>query len=951
MCLVATVSDLPGGTQEACAQYTNIFHSYMTQGKEALEEGRYQDALLFFETAQIVSPGDAELNQYLNLVKRHIEDRIQGAPIQPAKSRSVPADVPAATSYKEAARVSASADPRPALGSRPKPAITRVSPEPDVTTPILDLPPQDQTPVAATPNVALPYQKNFKTIALDLDATLWASQPNTLLEIPLNTKVLVRSTATIERYLVIIPDQIAVERVSHSEIILTPLKRGQTFFHLWDSNDQRWTFNIANVLPLSEQNIFDVSEPQRQTSFDNFKITYDTSWNSFYTGPSKSDVDRDSMLFRNTFGIYGPTPYGRVDGSITYSRTDIEPTKAKDYTAGITEGYIGPLKDFSLRIFDAQRELSPLTLPGQVFRGALYEDSFGDGTFDLTLLRGQARLTYGPIAPGLSLSDDTYVEGGRIQYNLPESKDLVAVNYAHSWGDDRSSEAKDKAYSAEYEKQLGEYTRFFSEVAHDEDETAYRLRTKYQEGRDRFELRFRDIPAEYGTAMGTPINQGEIGTEMSWGTDWHAFQLSSYLDVYRDHSLENPEDPDALNTDFSLSAYRPLPGKAAWRTDAYFYHTPGLISDEIDYRLSSTLSKNFSIFGKNLYNYLTGSVHQKRSDSNPQTDYDRNSVTLGMNYPLTKKLRLFMNYDLYWITDRGGDNSESHPEALTTNLIYSHSFNEEWRLESSISYRDEERTEGSKTFLAGEDSLSTGLNLSYFPTPDLSIYLDGRVRDVWTEKNTQDAYTECDVRFGVRSTWDTGLSWNPQGIVNGYVFKDVNMNGQRDADEPGIGGVTVRIGETSALTDRTGWYYADVRAASVLITPDVQTIPTGYIFKETSGARYTIGHGSAITHDIALTSNSGIFGVAFVDANGNGTPEADEQKLRSVRVLVNREFEYVTDSRGAYFVTDLKAGQHDLAIDLGSIPMEFLPTIPLTATITIDEGTTYIFNIPVQPKK
>lgn len=526
------------------------------------------------------------------------------------------------------------------------------------------------------------------------------------------------------------------------------------------------------------------------------------------------------------------------------------------------------------------------------------------------------------------------------------------MNYARAWGEDKSQFAKDRVMSIEAEKKITDTIDAYTEFAHDEDVSAQKARLKYSGDESNLEVRMRNVPIDYATVTGAPSGQGEVGTEFVYQREFENFDMTSYLDLYRDHGNENPENPDAVNIDLSSNIYVPLADRSSWRTDFYYFHSPGLLADDTDTRLSTTYSKIFDVWSRNFSTYITGTTQIRRSDSNLDSEYNRNSVTTGFHYSLTNDLSVSASYDQYWVKDRGDTAHTIYPSVFYTSLSYRKMINDRWRWSTGLSYRDEQRTENEKSFLAGEDSAIANAGLTYSPAQDVSIYLDGRLRDVWAENARNTSFTEADINLGMRSAWDLGFAWNSSALVEGHVFKDVNSNGRKDQGEPGVGGVRVLIGETSSVTDSDGWYYAEIKARSVVVGLDFDTVPDGYVFQDKVQQEFEImQHKDVIVYDIALATRSGVYGIVFVDSNGNKIPDPDEEKVGNVRITLDKETVTVSDPRGAYFFNNIEKGQHSLKIDIGSIPLQYLPSVALEHEITVTEGTTYILHVPVYIKQ
>lgn len=72
--------------------------------------------------------------------------------------------------------------------------------------------------------------------------------------------------------------------------------------------------------------------------------------------------------------------------------------------------------------------------------------------------------------------------------------------------------------------------------------------------------------------------------------------------------------------------------------------------------------------------------------------------------------------------------------------------------------------------------------------------------------------------------------------TRGMVYQDINANGRRDADESGLGGVMVRRGTSTAITDNTGRYSFVGRDGNAP-TIDPVSLPIGQVVGTDSGAK------------------------------------------------------------------------------------------------------------------
>lgn len=129
-------------------------------------------------------------------------------------------------------------------------------------------------------------------------------------------------------------------------------------------------------------------------------------------------------------------------------------------------------------------------------------------------------------------------------------------------------------------------------------------------------------------------------------------------------------------------------------------------------------------------------------------------------------------------------------------------------------------------------------------------------------------------------------------VVSGVVFLDLNGNGIRDANEPGLKGITVGIdADNNGSIDFTTESNADGRYAIPGVPPGLGTIsinvPAG--FTATSATKLTLSVG---TEDLsggsfALQANGKVGGVVYADLNGNGQQDPGESGIPGATVQVD----------------------------------------------------------------
>jgi hypothetical protein len=65
-------------------------------------------------------------------------------------------------------------------------------------------------------------------------------------------------------------------------------------------------------------------------------------------------------------------------------------------------------------------------------------------------------------------------------------------------------------------------------------------------------------------------------------------------------------------------------------------------------------------------------------------------------------------------------------------------------------------------------------------------------------------------------------------------------------------------------------------------------------------------------------------------------------------LTLDDEQKAITDMTGKYSFRHAATGEHEIAVDLNSIPAYYLPQVPLKNKIALFEGVSYIYNVPLE---
>lgn len=184
-------------------------------------------------------------------------------------------------------------------------------------------------------------------------------------------------------------------------------------------------------------------------------------------------------------------------------------------------------------------------------------------------------------------------------------------------------------------------------------------------------------------------------------------------------------------------------------------------------------------------------------------------------------------------------------------------------------------------------------------------------------------------------------------LVRGVIYNDLNNDGVRDANEPGLAGVEVVVtdagGPRTVVTDASGEWVASVAAGPVTAT----VTESGPIF--TADFQRTEGTGTASVTATGATPvevplngyyfPGSISGHLYLDVNGNGNQDSGEPDLANVDVVI-------TDSNGAVItLTTNSTGDWSTPIPPGAVNIdvdETDPDFPAGATQTEGDDPTVV---------
>jgi len=963
----------------------SLSYKYLMElGQWELRENNYQEALQYFQIAQLMEPESEEVLSYINLIKRALEGRVisddsydqgevaslMGSVLEKKsdskrKQREVARD--ALTSWEKKI-VKTKLDQTGTIVLPPlyiktsqeieeEKEIAEIKrKEKEERKVLVEAMEQIKKPITREKEVALP--KATKVITTGKKKTAKKGQEEVIYltsetrgEFPLTIKIapkesFIIDSETLERFLIVSPGVIEVNKLTTGTLRIKAINFGSSYLHVWDDVG-RWTFNIKIIPPRVI-----VKTEQLWEKPEGFKFMYSSDWSQYYRGADFDDMERQTLTYDQGAAIVGPTPYGELDASVNWSRLDQE-TDVTGYTVGLSKGRFLDFKDFYIRGFDFRENLSPLSFPGETLEGIIFKSPAFNEKIEYTLLYGQQKqYSSGIISPGVIEEEDAYIEGLRLSL-FPYEKNKFFFTYAHGYGNDREDYLKSKVFSLQSEHNFKNID-IISEIASDEDSIGATISSSLRlSPKLKLNLSFRDIGKDFVTISGRPPNIGEIGGII--GLDWNPndkISLNSSLDVYRDREFFNPGSEDKPNFNWNNYLNLRLSDTSSLATSLYYINSPGLLSPQRSVNATSTYSKRFdwNFFGdRSVHTFLGYNYQRSINPLSPTSDYTRNGLLSGLRLQLTNDLYYYLNCNLSWVEELS-TSENTKPLITETGVDFYHTFNPTLSSNLRISYRDEENATALHSFLSGEDSLEGNINLTYSPKKNTEFFLNGRIRNVWAENTDTEEYIETEIRLGARLSWDSFFSWSPEAIIEGFVFKDSNNNGEKDDDEVGIPGIEIIAGPKKAISAKGGKFTAKVKAKKVIANINFNSIPKGYILTTPASFDLDTSTGDSYSINFGISPQSGIYGVVFYDSNGNDKLDKEDTTIPGIKIILDQKKTAITNSEGVYFFGGIPTGTHNLTFDVNSLPLKYLPKVSIKKEVDVSEGLTYTYHIPLQKK-
>lgn len=164
------------------------------------------------------------------------------------------------------------------------------------------------------------------------------------------------------------------------------------------------------------------------------------------------------------------------------------------------------------------------------------------------------------------------------------------------------------------------------------------------------------------------------------------------------------------------------------------------------------------------------------------------------------------------------------------------------------------------------------------------------------------------------------------GMLSGTVFVDLNRDGLRQDDEPGLPGASLALrgADTNISADSNGRFTGEnLKAGLSAIAVSEESLPLGYGVAAGGNFRsVSIARGRSTSVDVPVILEGQMRGSVFIDMDGDGTASEGDQRLEGqVLQLIEKVTGDITETTtaafGQYGFERLRPGSYQLRVVVG----------------------------------
>jgi hypothetical protein len=169
-----------------------------------------------------------------------------------------------------------------------------------------------------------------------------------------------------------------------------------------------------------------------------------------------------------------------------------------------------------------------------------------------------------------------------------------------------------------------------------------------------------------------------------------------------------------------------------------------------------------------------------------------------------------------------------------------------------------------------------------------------------------------------RQTVNVAFGLSNFSSIAGRIFNDLSLKGEPTAaNAPGVRGVRISLysldrfdAPLSVTVDASGAYqFRNLAPGSYKLEVDPATLPANFSMPSQSSWLVTVKPLETFYLDIPQVAERAVSGIVFIDKDGNGKFDPDNDETVHGARVVSGPTEVTTDERGSYLLRGLPAGR------------------------------------------
>ncbi len=781
------------------------------------------------------------------------------------------------------------------------------------------------------------------------------SQQGNTFQLELGQSLFVKDSNGIVKFVATDEGIVSFETINSNTLRIGGSGIGKTFVHIWDSKG-RTTFEMWVIPPKFIPTASQLRQIETMEKSRSFSLGYSNSRSAFYMGDTFRNMGRSTLDFYQNFTLLGDTPYGTLSSHVE-TQKDRAKTLLADAQVALEDGKIGPYRNFNLYGGDSAVKPHLIVFSEARIRGGDLQHWDDKKRVQWEGFYGRELTSIiGTISPELvsKRTKNSYLSGGVMDFKLNDDA-RIKGGYFNGFGQDRADELNRHGFGLQGDVNFGKHIKFKPETDFDNERFAQKHDLLLNFEKMQVKGQLRNIDKKFQTMLGAPSQQGELGylIDVSANPTENISFLGTF-DAFRDRIIPNPADLNAWNmhTDMSLT-FVPWERSSAILTYQDLDDT-GRLAPMRQRVIGAQYNQQFEIYHHRINSYIRYQNRNNRFLTNPTSDYLDNKVVMGLQTELFWGI-IFSAQQEWNQLDEPNVPQTTYPCASIYDLSYSHRIlDTPFFMEARLRIRDEQNVESQNSFMTGEDSTEISGGIYYREYDNLEVFLTGRFEQFVPESTyVTDPRVEAQFLTGMKYTFDTKFRWETVGSFAGYVFKDLNADGIRQPNEPGLAGMIVKSNDKKeGVANQEGYYQIQsISGRKAVLTLDSSKIPYGYIPTTPVQQEAPIVQNRTQIVNFGVMPRSEVTGIIFSDLNGNGKYDPTDKGVAKVRITLETGASERSSPKGVYTFSNVVAGDHTAAMELKTLPIGYLPEDVPKKTFTVFEGIRYELNFPLRAQR